>query len=140
MKVEPFLINSSLNAVVAQRLCRKICDDCKEEIQIESAIKQEIEKELAQLPSSEKKPDQIKLYKGKGCGTCDNTGYHGRVGIYEVLDLTNELKDLVNNRASGTSIAEAAIKGGMVTMKQDGILKAIEGITSIEEIWRVTKE
>lgn len=140
MKVEPFLINSSLNAVVAQRLCRKICEDCKEEIQIEPTVKEEIEKELKKLPDNEKQPDQIKLFKGKGCGTCDKTGYHGRIGIYEVLVLTNEMKELVNNRASGTTISETAIKGGMVTMKQDGILKALNGVTTIEEIWRVTKE
>lgn len=140
MKVEPFLINSSLNAIIAQRLCRKICEDCKEPIQLDAGTMSEIQHEIDILPTQETKPTKIEFFHGKGCDNCDQTGYKGRVGIYEVFELTNDIKALVAKKVSGSELAELAIKNGMVTMRQDGIIKAIEGITTIEEIWRVTKE
>lgn len=140
MKIEPFLVNSSVNAVVAQRLCRKICSSCKEPFEIDKANLDIVQKEIDALPEGEEKPNKIQFYHGKGCANCSNTGYQGRVGIFEVFNLTNDLKELVSNRASGTELEEKAIKNGMVTMKQDGIIKATEGITTLEEIWRVTKE
>jgi len=140
MKIEPFLINSSVNAVVAQRLCRKICENCREAVELDAANLEEVKKELDSLPASEPKPEKIQFFKGKGCQTCNDTGYKGRVGIFEVFELTNDLKEIVAKRASGTELNDQAIKNGMVTMRQDGILKSINGITTIEEIWRVTKE
>jgi len=140
MKIEPFLINSSVNVVIGQRLCRKICDSCKEPFQIDPANLAEAEKEIKNLPQGEEKPAKIQFFHGKGCANCSNTGYKGRVGIFEVFNLTNELKELVAQRVSGTQLGAKAIEKGMVTMKQDGILKAIDGITTLEEIWRVTKE
>lgn len=140
MKIEPFLINSSLNCVVAQRLCRRICEACKEPMTADASQKELALKELKNLPSQEKRPEKTEFYHGKGCDNCVNTGYKGRIGIFEVFDLTNNLKDLIANRASGTTLGQQAIKNGMVTMKQDGILKALDGLTTLEEVWRVTKD
>lgn len=140
MKIEPFLINSSLNTIIAQRLCRKICENCKEEITMDQANITEVENDMKTLPKTEKQPEKIQFFKGKGCGNCGNTGYKGRVGIYEVLNVTNDIKNLIAKRASGTEINTQAISEGMTTMRQDGILKVMDGITTIDEIWRVTKD
>jgi len=140
MKIEPFLINSSLNSVVAQRLCRKICESCKQSFQLDQANLAEVEKEIKNLPSQEEKPAKLQFFQGKGCANCNNTGYKGRIGIFEVFNLTNDLKEMVAKKASGTELGAKAIANGMVTMRQDGILKAIDGIISLEEVWRVTKE
>lgn len=140
MKIEPFLINSSVNCVVAQRLCRKICDSCKEQIEVEQSQKDLTAEELKILPSAEKKPETIQFFHGKGCENCNNSGYKGRIGIFEIFELTDDLKDLVAKKSSGSILGQEAIKRGMVTMKQDGILKAIDGLTTLEEVWRVTKD
>jgi len=141
MKIEPFLINSSTNCVVAQRLCRRICDACKEALEVDQAQKEWAAKELENLPPKEKRPE-IRFFHGRGkdCGNCNGTGYKGRLGIFEVFALTDNLKDLVAKRASGTTLGQLAVKNGMVTMKQDGVLKAIDGLTTLEEVWRVTKD
>ena len=140
MKIEPFLVNSSINCVVAQRLCRRICEACREPLEIEMGEKELTENELKNLPPKEKKPDKLQFFHGKGCDNCSGTGYRGRIGIYEVFNLTNDIKEMVAKRASGTELGEQAIKNGMTTMKQDGVLKAAEGLTSLEEVWRVTKD
>jgi len=140
MKIEPFLINSSVNCVVAQRLCRRICESCKEPLEIEIGEKELAEKELKNLPEGEQKPGKLQFFHGKGCDACGGSGYKSRIGIFEVFDLSDDLKEMVAKRASGTNLGYQAIKNGMVTMKQDGILKAIEGLTTLEEIWRVTKD
>lgn len=140
MKIEPFLINSSLNAVVAQRLCRKICESCKEPLTIDQANQEYVENALKTLPKDEPRPEKLQFFHGKGCTNCSNTGYKGRIGIFEVFSVTNEIKELVAKKASGVEIEKLAIIQGMVTLKQDGILKAIDGLTTLEEVWRVTKE
>ncbi len=142
MNIEPFLLNSSLNLILAQRLARRICDSCKEEINPSQDQLKLIKNELDKMPREEKAKigNKIKFYKGKGCKDCSNTGYKGRIGIYEVLEVDKKIKDLVANKASSNGIEESAIQNGMTTMIQDGILKAISGLTTIEEVWRVTKE
>jgi len=140
MKIEPFLVNSSINCVIAQRLCRRICDSCKEPLQIKSGEQELAEKELGNLPKNVERPAKIEFSHGKGCDNCSGSGYKGRIGIFEVFELTNDLKEMVAKQASGTMLNEQAIKNGMVTMKQDGILKSIEGLTTLEEVWRVTKD
>ena len=95
------------------------------------------------MPSGEQRKLRAKrltFYKGKGCNLCNQMGYKGRIGIFEVLPTTEAMKDLIIKRSSASLIAETAIKEGMITLKQDGIKKAIEGLTTIEEVWRVTKE
>ena len=141
MKIEPFLINSSVNCIVAQRLCRKICENCKETMEvIEEDQKKVVEEELKNLPPGEKKPDKLQFFHGKGCDNCNNTGYKGRIGIFEVFELKENLKELVAKKASGSSLGQVAVQNGMVTMKQDGILKVLDGLTTLEEVWRVTKD
>ena len=140
MKIEPFLINSSLNVVVAQRLCRKICESCKQPLELDQANSDFVKQEIDSLPKNEPRPPKIQFFMGKGCPACENTGYKGRIGIYEVFELSNDIKVLVAKKASGTEIGAQAIANGMVTLRQDGILKAIDGLTTLEEIWRVTKD
>jgi len=140
MKIEPFLVNSSVNCVVAQRLCRRICENCKEPLQIEAGEKELANKELKSLPPKIERPSNWQFFHGKGCDSCGGSGYKSRIGIFEVFDLSDDLKEMVAKRASGTNLGNQAVKNGMVTIKQDGILKAIEGLTSLEEVWRVTKD
>lgn len=130
MGIEPFLITSSVNAYLAQRLARKICPSCKE------AFKP-APKMLAELGIKPSKLRGGKLFHGKGCPECLNTGYSGRVGIFELLVLTPGVRKLIMDHSEAPLIKEFAIKEGMVTLLQDGINKAIEGITTVEEVLRV---
>lgn len=143
MGIEPFLITSSVHTVIAQRLARKVCPDCKEKISLSDAELEEIEVEIRKMPKEQR--DEIEgkpreFWRGKGCDTCDGKGYKGRIGIFEVLNVTEEIRQLVLKRSSGATISEVAVHDGMVTMVQDGILKALRGDTTIEEVWRVTRE
>ncbi|MEX1051864.1 MAG: ATPase, T2SS/T4P/T4SS family [Patescibacteria group bacterium] len=142
MQVEPFLITSSLNAIIAQRLCRRICDRCKTEAMIEAPVLATIAQEIAALPEPEKSDaaKSTKYYYGKGCEACGNSGYIGRIGIYEILSLTDPLKVLTLKRSNSAELLIQARKDGLITLKQDGILKAQHGDTTIEEVWRVTKD
>ncbi|MBI3008896.1 MAG: Flp pilus assembly complex ATPase component TadA [Candidatus Omnitrophica bacterium] len=134
MGVEPFLITSSVIMVAAQRLIRKICTRCKEAYAVHEGLK----KELTPAVGVENK--EIILYRGKGCPECLNTGYAGRVGLIEVLVLTPEIKDLIMQKAPEARIKEAARKNGMATLRENGIQKALAGITTIDEILRVTAQ
>lgn len=143
MGVEPFLITSSLNSIVAQRLVRKICEHCREKVELPEASLTEVKKELDLLPPQEKterKDKPLTFYKGKGCSQCGDTGYKGRIGIFEILAVTETMKPLILEKKGSSAIQAQAIKEGMATLKQDGILKAFDGITTLEEVWRVTKE
>jgi type IV pilus assembly protein PilB len=131
MGVEPFLITASVNLVLAQRLARKICADCKQETVVEPEVLQDIGF----------RPDQIagaQLYKGVGCRTCNGTGYKGRVALYEVMRFTDTLKEMVLQGSSTAELKAAAIKGGMMSLRGSGILKVLMGTTTTEEIMRVT--
>jgi type IV pilus assembly protein PilB len=131
MGVEPFLITASVNLVLAQRLARKICTDCKQPTKVERDV-------LENLGFS---PDHIargKLMKGVGCRTCNNSGYKGRVALYEVMRFTEGLKELVLQGASTAELKTAAIKNGMMTLRMSGISKVMDGVTTTEEILRVT--
>jgi len=133
MDVKPFLIASTVNVAIGQRLVRKICQDCKKEKTFS----------LAELSSLRKSlPDDIKLdgkkfYYGKGCASCDESGFKGRTGIYEILDITDAIRSAIISRKSAADIKKIAVKEGMTTMLQDGVVKAEKGLTSIEEILRV---
>ncbi|TSC65494.1 MAG: type IV pilus assembly protein PilB [Candidatus Berkelbacteria bacterium Gr01-1014_85] len=142
MGIEPFLITSSTNAVVAQRLVRQLCTNCKV---IDPSLKltelPEIQTELAKMPKfAAKLGNDVNFYKGQGCAKCSQTGYRGRIGIYEVMQVTEKIKALALKRVSASRLAKQAVKEGMITMKQDGIKKALLGETSIAEVWRVTKD
>lgn len=142
MGIEPFLITSSVNAIIAQRLCRKICDKCRQEAEIKPEDIELIKKEIETLPEPEKSEAGKKkaFYVGAGCATCNKTGYKGRIGIFEILNVTEGVKALTLKRASNSDILAQSKQDGLITLRQDGILKALDGLTTIEEIWRVTKE
>jgi len=131
MGVEPFLITASVNLVLAQRLARKICSDCKAEIQVERQA-------LVDLGFTAEQMNGAKLMKGAGCRTCNGTGYKGRVALYEVMRFTDQLKEMVLQGASTAELKAAAIKQGMSTLRMSGIRKVLNGMTSTEEILRVT--
>ncbi len=133
---ESFLLASTMTAIVGQRIARKICQTCKESYAPPQEVIEEIKQNLGLLlPSGE-----IKLYKGKGCIECGNTGYLGRVGVYEVLPVSDKIAKLILERSDSDTIEKQAVAEGMITMKQDGYLKAVQGITTLEEILRVAQE
>ena len=140
MGVKPSLIAPSVNAAIGQRLVRKLCD-CKEEYVPAGETIESIQKILSIISPKAKVeiPKNIeKLYRPKGCPKCNNLGYKGRQGIFEVLTITPEIEKLILELAGETELTMAALEGGMITMLQDGILKAVEGTTSIDEVKRVT--
>lgn len=140
MGVEPFLITSSLNAVIGQRLVRRVCDNCREKVAIPPAVLKFVQAELAEVPSGQLKNidmEQLVFYHGKGCAQCTN-GYRGRIGIFEVLSMSEAIEELAVRKEPASEIKKQAIKEGMVTMTQDGLIKALKGITTIDEVMRVT--
>lgn len=143
MGIEPFLLSASINAVGAQRLCRRICEECKHEVPISPVLKEQLFNQLKSVNTEELQgldTGNLKLYAGKGCSKCGKTGYHGRVAIVEVFTITNKIQDLIISRASPVQIFEETHKNGMITMKQDGIIKSFLGLTTYEEVDRVTSE
>ena len=140
LHAEPFLIASSMNALVGQRICRKICNTCKESYSPPEEISEDIKKILGKLFDSQKYATGVQLFRGKGCADCGQTGYTGRVGIFEVLSVSEKIAQMVLERASATDIENEAVTTGMITMKQDGYLKAVEGVTTLEEVLRVAQD
>jgi type IV pilus assembly protein PilB len=131
MGVEPFLVSSSLIVTVAQRLVRCICPDCKEPFSVPPDA-------LVELGVPEGEIHDFRCYKGKGCGKCNNIGYRGRISLYEVMPTTEEIQELILRRAAANEIKRAAIQAGMKTLRMSGIAKIKLGMTSIEEVLRVT--
>lgn len=138
MKVEPFLVASTVNVIVAQRLIRKICDSCKSKVSysydelVRHTSREVIDKYFG-------KKSEIQVFQGKGCKICRSTGYSGRLGIFEVLEVSKNIKKLVDEKADAELIASAARKEGMKTMLEDGLEKVAKGVTTIEEVIRATK-
>jgi type IV pilus assembly protein PilB len=131
MGVEPFLVSSSLNLIVAQRLARRVCEKCKQEVKVLPKA----------LVDAGMKPERIKTArpaKGKGCDDCNGTGFRGRVALYEVMPIKEEIKDMVLRGGSAIDIKREAIRLGMKTLRQAGLSKLEEGVTTIEEVLRVT--
>jgi type IV pilus assembly protein PilB len=131
MGVEPFLITASVNLVLAQRLARRICKDCKAPLKVDKEI-------LVDLGFTPEQIETTELVHGAGCATCNGTGYKGRVALYEVMRFTDNLRDLVLQGASTAELKAAAIRGGMKSLRMGGIGKVIEGMTTTEEVLRVT--
>lgn len=152
MGAEPFLVASTLNVVMAQRLVRKLCSDCRKEYnlsegelenlkgnyEMENVLKVVKENKITKLGAKDNWQD-IKLYRPEGCEQCSG-GYRGRVGIFEVLEVDEEIQKMISQKATAEDIENKAKEKGMITMVEDGFIKAIQGLTSIEEILRVTKE
>jgi type IV pilus assembly protein PilB len=131
MGIEPFLVASSVNLIVAQRLSRKICPLCK--------TKDDVSKEtLIQMGLDQEMASRIDCLTGKGCGTCGNTGFKGRIALYEVMPVTEEIRELILMGASSSEIKNQAISQGMKTLRQSGLTKVAEGVTSVAEILRTT--
>lgn len=138
--VEPYLITSAINAIVAQRLVRKLCTACRQQIELPQAMIEAIRQELSQLKGFPVSSQQdYMFYQAVGCSKCTD-GYTGRIGIFEVLPMNDTIESLALAKQPQTAIAQAARESGMITMRQDGILKALKGITTIDEVWRVTTE
>jgi type IV pilus assembly protein PilB len=131
MGVEPFMISSSLEAVLAQRLIRKICKNCRTAYEPTEAV-------LSQLGLSPHEIGDKSFYYGKGCEACNQTGYKGRKGIYELLDITDPLRDIINQRAPTVVLKQKAIELGMITLRQDGLRSIFDGDTTIEEVLKYT--
>jgi type IV pilus assembly protein PilB len=134
MGIEPFLVSSAINLIVAQRLVRKICSECKVPITIaaDSFAK------LGIPPEEYEQYKNITFYKGTGCDACNNTGYKGRIALYEVVTVTDPIKELILQGASALEIKREAISQGMITLRRSGIKKLLEGVTSIEEVLKTT--
>lgn len=138
MKVEPFLVASTVNVIIAQRLVRKICDICRTSYDVPRAefIKNVPENIITKHFHAD---TTIKIYKGRGCKMCHGTGYQGRLGIFEVLEVSNTIRSLIIEKSDSDMIENAAIKEGMSTMLDDGLEKVARGLTTVEEVMRVTK-
>jgi type IV pilus assembly protein PilB len=131
MGVEPFLVASSVNLILAQRLVRRVCTACKRPITLNEEV-------LRELQLDPKEAEGATFLEGAGCVECNNTGYRGRQGVYEVMTMSPRLRDLVLERASAGEIKKLAIEEGMLTLRRDGLEKLKRGITSVEEILKET--
>lgn len=136
MGMEPFLLASSVNAVEGQRILRKVCPHCR----IMYEVPPEVESNVRQVLGLYAPKGPIKLFKGRGCSFCGDTGYIGRMGIYEVLVVSEKITKLILSRVSTAEVEKQAIEEGMLTLKQDGYLKALEGLTTLEEVLRVGQD
>jgi type IV pilus assembly protein PilB len=131
MGIEPFLVATSVNVIAAQRLVRKVCQNCKEEV--ETPIQA-----LLSIGFAESEAHSLKLVKGRGCEKCANTGYKGRIGLFEVMDMTDDMRELVLSGATAVELRRKAIEEGMITLRQSGLQKIREGLTTIDEVVRET--
>jgi type IV pilus assembly protein PilB len=131
MGVEPFLVASSINLIIAQRLARRVCKECAQDVEVNPEILVNIG-----IPAAEAR--HLKLKQGKGCGRCANTGYKGRIALYEVMPLKEEIRDFILNGASTAEIKRESIRLGMMTLRASGLLRLKEGVTTVEEVLRVT--
>ncbi len=140
MKVEPFLVASTVNVVIAQRLVRRICETCRTSspINVEELLKS-FPEELVKKYFPSDKNKQLTVYQGKGCKICRGTGYLGRLGLFEVLEVAKGVRALITQRVDADVIERQAVKDGMTTIMEDGLNKIAKGLTSIEEVVRVTK-
>jgi type IV pilus assembly protein PilB len=131
MGIEPFLVATSVNLIQAQRLIRRVCKNCKQEHTAPPEA-------LIEVGFSTEEAKTLKVFKGKGCATCNNTGYKGRIGLYEVLEVTDEIRELILIGASALELRRKAIEDGMITLRESGLHKIRQGITTIEEVVRET--
>lgn len=139
-----FLLAPALNAAIGQRLVRKLCEKCKNEIQLDEETKERVNKIFQDLPENYKKDiniSNLKFYSSSGCDSCQGLGYKGRIGIYEIMPVTDKVEKLINqDNVSEVEVKELAKQQGVATMIQDGLIKASNGITSVDEVFRVTEE
>jgi len=142
MGAKPFVIGPALSAVIAQRLVRKICQFCKTPARLSPTVMEKISYLIKQIPAAAKTevPQELQFYHSTGCAKCNNLGYLGRIGIYEILEVTETIQTLIMKESPMSEFKKAAVEQGMITMTQDGLLKALAGITDVEEVFRVAGE
>jgi type IV pilus assembly protein PilB len=151
MGIPSFLIASTTNLIIAQRLVRKVCPYCKEGYHLSKKGIEDIEKQLdiagmltelekEKIIKSEENLGSITFFRGKGCNRCNNSGYKGRIGVYETLEMTPEMAELTTNTVDSLTLKKQAEKQGMISLIEDGFIKAVSGITNLEEVMRVTQE
>ncbi len=142
MGIKPFVLAPSINAVIGQRLVRKLCPDCKEIYKLPANLLSRVEMILKVVPKSSQAeiPTKLVFHHSPGCPKCKGLGYRGRIGVYEIFAISEEIEKLIMSGAATSQIKNQAISEGMLTMIQDGILKALQGITDVEEVFRVTEE
>jgi type IV pilus assembly protein PilB len=128
MGIEPYLIGAALNMVLAQRLVRRICAKCRQTHEPPRTVRKALERMGLEFDA---------FYKGVGCKSCRNTGYKGRIGVHELLVISDELRDAIVSDPSINSIRRLGLKDGMITLKHDGFRKVREGITTVEEIFHI---
>jgi type IV pilus assembly protein PilB len=131
MGIEPFLVSASVVLILAQRLCRKVCSKCKEDDPVSEAA-------LVNVGFSKEDAKNMKCFKGKGCGACNDTGYKGRIALYEVMPVKEDIKELILEGASADEVKKTSVRLGMNTLRLSGLNKIKEGITTVEEVLRVT--
>jgi type IV pilus assembly protein PilB len=131
MGIEPFLVATSVNVVVAQRLIRRVCKDCKEDVQVPPQA-------LIDIGFTPEEAKQIEPVEGKGCNTCNQTGFKGRVGLFEVMPITDDMKELILMGASALELRDKAKEEGMLTLRQSGLYKIRDKMTTIAEVVRDT--
>jgi len=151
MKAEPFLLASSMTAAIGQRVLRKICDNCKTTYAPDQAVIEDVQAVLGKYLDGwlKSNPDKAEiarknnvpfmLSKGMGCEKCANSGFLGRIGIYEVLRVTEKIAKFIMERSDAATIERAAMEDGMIIMKQDGYLKVLDGVSTLEEVIRVAQ-
>jgi type IV pilus assembly protein PilB len=131
MGIEPFLVATSVNLIQAQRLIRRVCKECKAEHSVPVEA-------LVEVGFSPDEARNIKTYKGRGCQTCNGTGYKGRIGLYEVMEITDTVRELILIGASALELRKKAIDDGMITLRGSGLQKLRDGVTTLEEVVRET--
>jgi type IV pilus assembly protein PilB len=131
MGIEPFLVATSVHLICAQRLIRKVCPDCRTEVKLTTH-------NLVTLGFSSEEARTIQSFKGAGCKTCNNTGYKGRIGLYEVMEISEEIQELILVGASARELKRKAVEEGMLTLRQSGLAKIRAGLTTVEEVARET--
>jgi type II secretory ATPase GspE/PulE/Tfp pilus assembly ATPase PilB-like protein len=141
--VKPFLLAPSLNLIIGQRLVRRVCPKCSIPFELNASVLEKARAELLKLPVEYQKTinfDQLTFYQGHSCSNCNGLGYKGRIGIYELLPIDNAVAALIQEgKATESAISSYAASIGMITMAQDGLLKALNGLTTVEEVLRVTE-
>ena len=140
--VKPVTVAPALNALIAQRLVRRLCEHCKESYRPAAEELRRVKDALARIPKEAevKIPETLSFFRGKGCDECHHLGYHGRIGVFEVFSVNDAMEKMIYQQASTVDIKRAAVAQGMMSMQQDGVLKALAGTTDLSEVWRVTEE
>jgi type IV pilus assembly protein PilB len=131
MGIEPFLVATSVHLIVAQRLVRRVCTFCKEPLEVPPAA-------LVDVGFSEQEAKSVKLFRGRGCERCSQTGYRGRIALYEVMECTDDTRELILSGASAIELRQHAIEQGMITLRTSGRQKIRDGVTTMEEVVRET--